>query len=362
MTRKFSLKTVKSWITRLEKAFQRYFAFFLALMVFGLILNEYALFGWNFSEWDPLLLSGELTFIIALRLAFTIPPKVQETIHRLLHRGALQLSPKQLENFTSKMESSAERWADWTGIILGLLTLVAFLLGFGIQEALVGQPYFTFPAMIAAYFVGRLLGRIVLYGRLGSLLRREKVSIRVQPGHVDGAAGLKPVGDLYFYQAMLVAIPALFLAVWWIIIPLIGRYTNWRDPYLILLTVILVFEILAFFLPMWTFHIEMQAQKKQLLTEADNISQRAATIQAKIIQAGNEAARKALKEEYELIVERYWSIERMPTWPLDVKIRRQFAINNLALFLPLISQVFKLSETWSNVLKEIQNILRNMPQ
>jgi len=96
MTRKFSLKTVKSWITRLEKAFQRYFAFFLALMVFGLILNEYALFGWNFSEWDPLLLSGELTFIIALRLAFTIPPKVQETIHRLLHRGALQLSPKQL--------------------------------------------------------------------------------------------------------------------------------------------------------------------------------------------------------------------------------------------------------------------------
>ena len=52
----------------------------------------------------------------------------------------------------------------------------------------------------------------------------------------------------------------------------------------------------------------------------------------------------------------------MPTWPVDVKIRRQFAVNNLALFLPLISQLFKLPATWSNLLKEIQNILENMPQ
>ncbi|UCH60155.1 MAG: hypothetical protein JSV61_01410 [Anaerolineales bacterium] len=360
MAGRLSLHTVKSWITRLEAAFQQRFALFLALMVVGLILNEYFLFGFDFTRWDPLLISGELTFIIALRLAFTIPAKVNETIDRLIHRGTLQSSPEQLTTFNTNLKTRSERWADWTGILLGLLTLAAFLLGFGIQEALVRQPFFTFPAMLGAYFVGRLLGRTVLYGRLGSLLRVEKISILVQPGHLDGVAGLKPIGDLYFYQAMLVAIPALFLAAWWIIIPLIGRYTNWRDPYLVLMVAALFFEILAFFLPMWTFHKEMQAQKKQLLQEADTISQRAAAIQAEIIQAESEAARKTLKDEYELIIERYWSIERMPTWPVDVRIRRQFAINNLALFLPLISQVFKLSETWSNVLKEIQNILRNL--
>ena len=118
MARKFGLKTIKRWIIWLEEAFQRRFAFFLALMVVGLILNEYSLFGWNFSEWDPLLLSGELTFIIVLRLAFTIPAKVQETINRLIYRCTLQLTPEQLKKFNLKMEASAERWADWTGVIL----------------------------------------------------------------------------------------------------------------------------------------------------------------------------------------------------------------------------------------------------
>jgi hypothetical protein len=39
------------------------------------------------------------------------------------------------------------------------------------------------------------------YGLLGSVFDRGGVSLRATPGHIDGAAGLKPFGDYYLSQA-----------------------------------------------------------------------------------------------------------------------------------------------------------------
>lgn len=83
----------------------------------------------------------------------------------------------------------------------------------------------------AGYVAGLHLGRMASYGALGRFLKQKGCSIRVWPGHVDGAAGLRPIGDFYFFQAMVAGIPAMFLAAWWFLIPLKGdRYARWRDP------------------------------------------------------------------------------------------------------------------------------------
>ncbi len=55
----------------------------------------------------------------------------------------------------------------------------------------------------------------------------------IDPLHVDGVCGLKLVGEFYFYQAMITALPAVFRAVWWFIFPIWPRdYRRWEELYL----------------------------------------------------------------------------------------------------------------------------------
>jgi hypothetical protein len=60
---------------------------------------------------------------------------------------------------------------------------------------------------VGAYVAGYHLGRMAGFGRLGPFLRARDCMPKVRPGHLDGMGGLKPVGDFYFFQAMVVAIP-----------------------------------------------------------------------------------------------------------------------------------------------------------
>jgi len=214
--------------------------------------------------------------------------------------------------------------------------------------------------VLGGYLAGRYLGRMAFYGTLGRLLRARNIRLKVQPGHPDGAAGLKPIGDLYFFQAMVIAIPALYLALWWFIIPTMGRYTVWRGPYLGLLAVVLTVEVLAFFAPLWSFHQEMQAQKSVLLNEADTLSGQMDAVQAELPEAKTDQERTALKERLSSMTDRYWAIERMPTWPVDARVRRRFTLNNVVLFLPLITQSIHLSGGWQKALEELQKILTSL--
>jgi hypothetical protein len=148
--------------------------------------------------------------------------------------------------------------------------------------------------------------------------------------------------------------------VWWFLIPVFGQYEQWREPYLGLLAVVLTIEVLAFLIPLWSFHQEMQDQKAKLLDEADKLSRAVDAVLVELAEAKTDQERTALKERLAQMTERYWAIEQMPTWPLDPRVRRRFTFNNLALFLPLISQSFHMTGAWQKVLEELQQILRNL--
>jgi hypothetical protein len=256
------------------------------------------------------------------------------------------------------LESRAERWAHRGGLIVGAAILVAFGIAFG--QAIVRHLQLAVIEALGGYIAGRYLGQMVCYGSLGPLLKQLHLPLTVQPGHPDEAAGLKPVGDLYFFQAMVVAIPALYLAVWWFLIPTFEQYTYWRAPYLGLLAVALTVELLAFLVPLSFFHQEMQAQKAKLLDEADKLGRAVSTVQAALTEAKTEQERNELKDRLSSMTERYWAIERMPTWPVDTKVRRRFTLNNLALFLPLLSQSIHVSGGWQKALEELQKILTQL--
>ncbi len=52
----------------------------------------------------------------------------------------------------------------------------------------------------------------------------------------------------------------------------------------------------------------------------------------------------------------YWAIENMPTWPVDTKTKKQFKLNNILLFLPLLGDIAKRSIAWKDVLELLKKL------
>jgi hypothetical protein len=296
-----------------------------------------------------------LAFIVALALAQTIPLRMSQTLDRLANRSVFELSEEALADLQQKMEARGQLFSKIGAVVVGLAILGAFLAAYR------GLPRYEIPLTILETFLGAVagyyIGQMIAYGTLGQLSLSEKVSVSPKPGHIDRAAGLKPIGDFYFFQAMVVAIPCLYIAVWWFLIPLLPWYQHWRSPYLGLLAVGLIFEILSFLLPMWVFHLIMQRQKVKSLAEADALSKSITELESRILRAADAGETNDLQKQLDFQREKYWEIEHMPTWPVDAVTRRRFTVNNLLLFLPFLSDLVRLSAPWKRFLEALERFL-----
>lgn len=320
----------------------------LGLLVLGFCYLQYRQLGWNWTHWDLMLISGLLAFILALSLAQSIPTRMIQMLDRLTNRGVFELTDTELSTFQVKMEKRARQFAQIGAGGVALAILVAFLTAFG------GIAVYEIPLMILEMFLGAVagyyIGQMAAFGTLGQLARRENVPIAAKYGHIDRAAGLKPIGDFYFFQAMVVAIACLYIAVWWFIIPLFPWYSHWRSPYLGLLAIGLLFEIFSFFLPMGIFHAIMREQKIRWLAEADELGKKIVDLENKILMAADPGETNDLQKQLDILQEKYWEIEHMPTWPIDAQTRRRFTVNNLLLFLPFFSDLVRTSAPWKKFL------------
>jgi hypothetical protein len=217
---------------------------------------------------------------------------------------------------------------------------------------------FTVVASVGAFPVGWYIGTAVGYGTLAWVARQQKVEFALQVGHLDDAAGWRAVGDLFFAQAMLLAIPAAHLAVWWLLIPAFDGYESWRDPYAAMLFIVVGCEILAFVLPLLVFHEEMRRLKRERLPEADDLARRVVALREAIAREPDATARKGLKEEMEVLTERYQAIQSLPTWPVAAPTRRRFALNNAILGLPMATSLLEGNGVrWSDVTDAVKSWL-----
>jgi len=349
------IPAVKKEATRWLDIFSRSLLYAIGILVLGVCYMYYRELGWAWTSWDLMLISGLLAFIVALYLARTIPAKMEQTLVRLVNRSVFVLENQGLTSFQAKIEARARRFAQVSAFVVGLVILVSFLVAF--KTDIVREIPLTLLEIFLGAVAGYYIGQMIAYGTLGNLALSEKISVVPKHSHIDRAAGLKPIGDFYFFQAMVLAIPCVYIAVWWFIIPLLPHYLLWRNPYLGLLAVALIFEILSFFVPMWIFHQIMQSQKIKYLGEADDLSKKIVGLENRILNSNDPSEISDLKKQLDLQREKYWEIERMPTWPVDAQTQRKFTINNLLLFLPFISDFIRTSQPWKNFLNVLVNIL-----
>jgi hypothetical protein len=83
-------------------------------------------------------------------------------------------------------------------------------------------------------------------GHLASLLQHEGITLRLIPGHADGAGGLAPIVGFYRYQAAILALAVAFLAAWVVLILFWPRYSQWTAPQVALMGVVLMLTVLDF--------------------------------------------------------------------------------------------------------------------
>lgn len=307
----------------------------------------------NEGRYDWLLISGWLAFILGLWLTHGLPERLEYTLDRLVNRGALAMTPERLNALKQDLERRIVKyWAPISGSVIALAILGAFV--FRSRTPLVpnGLPLLL-AEIVGGYIAGCYLGRMACYGMLGFLIGAANLRLRVIPGHFDAVAGLKPVGNFYFRQAMVVGIPAMFLPVWLVLIPLpyFQSYAGWQKSYRGLLVLAIIFEALSFMVPLWWFHGEMSKQKLILLKEADELSAEIAEIQRNLVEGRSTDEMKAFREKLEEKTARCRVIEQLPVWPIDLKTKRLFSISNVALVVPLVSEYAGLSNPWAEFLK-----------
>jgi hypothetical protein len=265
------------------------------------------------------------------------------------------MTPEGRSAFEERLEQRVRPWAVAGGLVVAAIILVAWLVVLSGLSARVrwGDLWLVVFECLCGWVAGEKLGRMVAYGFFWRPLNRDGARLHLVPGHLDGAGGLKPLGDFFFYQSVTASIPAIFLAAWWWFIP---RGSDWRQTYLGLLVVAIAFEVLVFVLPMLSIHATMRGQKAELLSHADQLSHTISSLQARLGKAGSADERRGLKDEIADLTEEYWRVQRTPTWPIDPTVRRRFSLNNLALFLPFLGYAVGGTDVW----QQLSDVLRNL--
>jgi hypothetical protein len=337
-----------------ERFVLRFYLWGAVLLIALLLVNELSLFGRDLRQWDWLFVSGVLVFVATLRLALELPDRVEQALVRVGLRGVLAGEAADLRALSAGVHRSARRISVLGSSGAALLMILAWIIARGSRIGSYG-PTVTAETLGAA-LAGLFIGRIVGYGMLGRRIQRTNLRIAPEPQDFDGAAGLRPIGSLYLFQASLVAVPAAFLAVWWFLIPVFGnRYDSWRNVYAGLTVVMVALEGIAFVAPMLSFHTILHRAKLDLLVEADRYNQEAAGLRERLVDVTGED-RGVLVNRLEWLEQRYHAIEAMPVWPVDIRIRRRFTISNALILLPLALQAVGLSGPWDTLIAKLGSI------
>jgi hypothetical protein len=330
-----------------ERGIQTRFLVFLLLVAIYLFIEEKVKIGPDgYIDW--LYISTIAFFALGLALAVRLPTRMERAIIRLAARGSLSLPEEETPAFLLAFEHRAARWALIGGILGAAAVLGAnFFTGspWSVSsplQAMINLSAVTIETCVG-FFIGYYAGYAASNGSLGRFLKQRGVTLHAQPGHLDGVAGFRPVGAFYFSQAAILGLAALFLIVWWVLIglsPYLARHNEaWRTPYLVFFFVVLLAEMLAFALPLWSFHLELEAQRRDLLLLADKLSQRIAAQQTHLVMNPSSEHARELKEQQVALTDYYWAIQRMPTWPISTGVWWRLLLSTLGLLLPLAAQL-----------------------
>jgi hypothetical protein len=340
------IRTIFRWIPAL-----------LALLVFV----DWMMGAGTFSR-DTFRMTGTLTVafvLLAIQILFDRIPKVLETIWRRglidapSHAAAIPTFLEYIDQFESTLNAKYE---------MGLALLFAagsLFATYPFRYWMIAKQFpFDLPGMVVYYFGGQaaiiapILGLIVgmLAWRVGTIayfigVLGEKFPLKIQINHHDQAGGLKPLGDLAFNIALILLIPAIFLAIWGFVTTffkepsLEGYITLWGGLFRQLLVLLGVLSIFAFIQPVYKIHLRMEDYAQKIRAELDSLSLKIETLSHELRSEADEIDPQQGEEKLRTIgfmKKVYDENSQVPTWPFNWKTIFRFAS---AQSIPLLSLI-----------------------
>lgn len=300
-------------LRRFERQLLENYSFLVVVMTVLLAIPYAKIYEGDLHDWDWLLISGALVFVVPYPLSLLLPDRVGEALRELQGRGILR-PEKAISAFEYRLNSAANQWANVGGITLAGVMCLAWLVVF--REILTLQAWrytieFTIPGMLAemalSIAVGRFIGRGLCYGTLTNRLRAEGITLHPIPNHQDGVAGLGPVGSIYLAHAILIVPFIAFSSFWVVLLSLSGpQYASWRLLYVGLFTFMVALEAVILLRPLRSFNQILLEWKQEMLRVSSVCGVRM-----------NENRAIAWEQQRRFLRERRDRIEQMPTWVLS---------------------------------------------
>ncbi len=324
--------------------------------------------------WNWMYYTGVATFSAAIALAIGLPQRLDDTVEALRDNNTLVLTSEELGEIKARMAREARPWRLWCAVLIFLVVFGGWIwasyteivranldwsqieqfrqqLGTtAMVIALSVVALIIFIMAVCGFYAGAFFGTAAAHGRFASVLADESIHIRIRPDHFDGASGLKPVGDLYLYQAFLTALPLLWFAGWWLVIPVykpIGcvgpDYSGWREPFVVQWLVTLTFTYLAFVRPILKLRRRVLAEQTHIENvELPRIKDEILRLQQQVLKGDlSEDQRKSVNETIDRHASYAWSVRHMSSWPMDARTqRRYFSIQALVSVVPPALDVF----------------------
>lgn len=310
-----------------------------------------ALYQWqvrdSLAEWDWLLVSGAALFALLFPMSLALPDRAADCLDRLAGGGTLMDGESPVPDaagLTRVLHGQARAWALLVAPIACALMLGVWIVSGGIT---VPNAPLVVLEVLGAGLAGLYLGRAIGYGRMGRSLAGQGIVVKARPGHPDGVAGLRSVGEQFLFNATIFAAIAGYLGIWPLTDFFETNYAHWVGPYRVLLATVVAFSFLAFILPLRWFHQRMREQKRQFVAEADRAAAEALSIREASRSTDDEQSRRALEAKVEHLTHWYHEVQAMPTWPVDRRIRKRFTSNQVLVMLPLVLKALSLDDTWT---------------
>jgi hypothetical protein len=187
--------------------------------------------------------------------------------------------------------------------------------------------------LVLAFGLGLLLWRMAVTAhkiyQLGGVF-----DFKLQVSHPDHCGGFRPVGDVCLTNALILTMPATFLAIWLTANrPEFSYYTSYYHD---LLWIVFVLALVAFVQPVYGVHLAMQRDRLRLQKSVDDVDQRIADLTSELLaEAGSADANRLdeLRRQLSALREIYEANSVIPTWPFDRRVVSRFS---LAQFIPLL--------------------------
>lgn len=312
------------------------------------IYQSYLVVGTNVRCWNLPNITVTFALILALYLARQVDGRMKLALHELWLQGTLPAASDPEPAILQRVLSRSTKYE----ILSALLMLAVMALGYAwalapamplLLDAVSGPNAtaettrlvvlnYCVPAalgLFAGLVAGAFFGRVATYGSVAAVLASPATALNIRPQHFDGANGLKPVGDFYLFQALLTAIPLLWLSGWALAI---GWYYSGEcfgpvDPaatarlsyqFYGQWLVVACFCIAGFVWPVLKLRGRLKRARQELLrTRVPEIEADIARLNAELASYSDPSRQAAVANAIADLAKERWSIRNMHSWPMD---------------------------------------------